>query len=369
MTTLRLPGLIDPHVHVRDLGQSHKEDWDTATAAALAGGFTTLLAMPNTQPPITDAASLAQQQAAAQTRARCDYGLYLGAGEDNVQSVAALAPQAAGLKMYLDQTFGPLRMEGLEALVEHAARWPADRPLLAHAEGRTVAAALLAAHLAGRSIHICHVSRKEEIELISRAKARGISVTCEVCPHHLFLMEGGTPSLPSPIGMLRDPDRGGLGKGYVEVRPRLATPADVEALWANLDAIDCFATDHAPHTRAEKESANPPPGFPGLETALALWLTAVHAGRLTIDDVITRMHTNPRRIFGSPEQPQTWIEVDPDLQWRVRAGSAFTRCGWTPFEGWTLTGKVTGVTLRGQLAYDGEKVMAEPSCGKDVYCQ
>ncbi len=370
MTTLRLPGLIDPHVHVRDLGQRHKEDWDTATTAALAGGFTTILAMPNTQPPVTDAASLAQQQTAARARARCDYGLYLGAGADNTESIAALASQSSGLKMYLDQTFGPLRMEGLAALVEHAARWPADRPLLAHAEGRTVAAAILAAHLAGRSIHICHVSRKEEIELIAKAKARGLDVTCEVCPHHLFLVEGGTPA-PTLASLIAHRDEGHVhgGPGYWEVRPRLATSTDVEALWAHLDAIDCFATDHAPHTRAEKESANPPPGFPGLETALALWLTAVDAGRLTLDDVTKRMHARPRRIFGLPQQPGTWIEVDPDLRWTVRANQTLTRCGWTPFEGWTLVGKVTRVTLRGQPAYDGEKVLAEPGYGKDAYGQ
>jgi carbamoyl-phosphate synthase/aspartate carbamoyltransferase/dihydroorotase len=370
MTSLRLPGLIDPHVHVRDLGQRHKEDWDTATAVALAGGFTTILAMPNTQPPITDAASLAQQQAAAQARARCDYGLYLGASADNADRLAALASRSTGLKMYLDQTFGPLRMEGLATLVEHAARWPADHPLLAHAEGRTVAAAILAAHLAGRSIHICHVSRKEEIELIANAKARGLDVTCEVCPHHMFLVEGGTPA-PTLASLIATSDGGHMrgGPGYWEVRPRLATPADVGALWAHLDVIDCFATDHAPHTRAEKESATPPPGFPGLETALALWLTAVDAGRLTLDDVIARMHTGPRRIFGLPHQPETWIEVDPSLRWTVRADQTLTRCGWTPFEDWTLVGKVTHVTLRGQLAYDGEKVLAEPGYGKNVCSQ
>jgi carbamoyl-phosphate synthase / aspartate carbamoyltransferase / dihydroorotase len=350
MTLLRLPGLIDPHVHVRDLGQAHKEDWDTATAAALAGGFTCVLAMPNTQPPIIDENALAQQQAAARARARCDYGLYLGANTENVENVSALAPQSAGLKMYLDQTFGPLQLDGLGPLMAHAAHWPAERPLLCHAEGRTVAAAILVAHLAGRAIHICHVSRKEEIELIRAAKARGMQVTCEVCPHHMFMTR----------------ESYGLPSGYAEVRPCLATQADVDALWANLDVIDCFATDHAPHTRAEKESAQPPPGFPGLETALALWLMAVHSGRLTLDDVIARMHTNPRRIFGLPEQAETWVEVDPDAEWTARGAELFTRAGWTPFEGWNLRGRVVRVVLRGQQVYCEGSVFAAPGFGRDV---
>lgn len=347
MTTLRLPGLIDPHVHVRDLNQAHKEDWDSCSAAALAGGFTTLLAMPNTQPPLADGEALALYEQAAQTRARCDYGIYLGAGPGNVETVATLAPRVAGLKMYLDSTFGNLKMDTLDLLVKHCAHWPTESPLLAHAEGNNVAAVILAAHLAGRSIHICHVSRKDEIELIAEAKGQGFAVTCEVCPHHLFLTF----------------DSCGLSPGYIEVRPRLATQADVEALWANLEAIDCFATDHAPHTRAEKEAPNPPPGFPGLETALALWLTATHAGKLSVGDIIARMHTNPRRIFNLPEPVETWIEIDPDYQWTAHAAKTFTRCGWTPFEAWPLTGKVISTTLRGQLAYDGEKVLAQPGFG------
>src|SRR5690606_14895446 len=138
-----------------------------------------------------------------------------------------------------------------------------------------------------------------EILLIRKAKERGLAVTCEVAPHHLFLTQEDLPR---------------LGFGRSEVRPRLATPIDRDALWENLEVIDCFATDHAPHTAAEKDSENPPPGFPGLETALALLLEGVHAGRMSLDDLIARLHTNPRRIFGLPEQPDTFIEVDPDAR-------------------------------------------------------
>lgn len=356
MSTIRLPGLIDPHVHLRDPGQTHKEDWDSGTAAALAGGFTCVLAMPNTDPPLTDADSLALAQSAAQVKARCDYGIFLGASAANEKTAAELAGEVCGLKMYLEQTFGPLRLGELGSLVAHMRRWPADRPLAVHAEGRTAAAAILAAQLADRPVHICHVSRKDEIELIRRAKERGLAVTCEVCPHHLFMSAEATLDGQPP------PPRG----GRAEVRPPLATEADRQALWENLDVIDCFATDHAPHTPAEKDSAARPPGFPGLETALGLLLLAVHNGQLSTNALAARMHTNPKRIFKLPDQPDTWIEVDADFAWEVRASRQHTRCGWTPFEGWRLRGRVTRTVLRGAVAYEHGSVLAAPGSGRSL---
>ncbi len=356
-----LPGLIDPHVHLREPGGTHKEDWDTGTAAALAGGFTTVLAMPNTQPPITDAATLDLALAAARAKARCDYAQYLGAGSDNVETAAPLAPRTAGLKMYLDQTFGPLRLDDMALWMAHFAwwprmapperGWPRHSPIVAHAEGRTLAAVILVAALYDRSVHLAHVSRREEILLIRRAKEQGLKVTCEVAPHHLFLSEDDLPA---------------LGPGRSEVRPRLATRTDVQTLWENLDVVDCFATDHAPHTVAEKDGPKPPPGFPGLETALPLLLTAVHEGRLTMDDLVTRTATNPRRIFGLPEQSETWIEVDPDAAHEIRAAETHTRCGWTPFEGRRVRGRVRRVILRGQTAFEDGRVLAAPGTGRNV---
>jgi carbamoyl-phosphate synthase/aspartate carbamoyltransferase/dihydroorotase len=137
-------------------------------------------------------------------------------------------------------------------------------------------------------------------------------------------------------------------------------------LWENLDVIDCFATDHAPHTLAEKDGTNPPPGFPGLETALPLLLTAVRDNRLSLDDLLARMVTNPRRIFNLPEQPETWIEVDPDAAWEIQAEKMHTRCGWTPFEGWKVYGRVQQVVLRGREAFDDGRVLASPGYGRDI---
>lgn len=351
MSRLRLPGLIDPHVHLREPGGTHKEDFDTGTAAALAGGFTTVLAMPNTRPPLTDADSLDLAKRAGRAKARCDYALFLGAGADNATTAPGLAGQVCGLKMYLDQTYGPLRLEDLASLQAHVHAWPADRPMAAHAEGRSLAALILLAALRDRPLHICHVSLREEILLIRAAKEHGLRVTCEVTPHHLFLSDSDIPA---------------LGAGRSEVRPRLASAADVQALWDNLEVIDCFATDHAPHTLEEKDGPTPPPGFPGLETALGLLGTAVQEGRLTTDDLVRRMHTNPRRIFGLPDQAETFVELDFEAEWEVRAMELHSRCGWTPFEGRRLRGRVRRVVLRGQPAFEDGRVLAAPGSGRDL---
>ena len=397
---MRLPGLIDPHVHLREPGATHKEDWDSGTSAALAGGFTLVLAMPNTKPPIFDAATLDLALDAARSKARCDYAQFLGAGPDNadwgrhtaraalawppgqantdgtpVRDGKALPLRAAGLKMYLDSTFGQLRLDDMTLWQQHFLHWPKDMPIVAHAESRSMAAVILMAAIYDRPVHIAHVSLREEILLIKAAKERGIKVTCEVTPHHLFLIQT-SPAAPLPTpkergqageGRFPSPLGGEVrGEGRFEVRPRLAMQADVDTLWQNLDVIDCFATDHAPHTLAEKDGDNPPPGFPGLETALPLLLTAVDSGRLTVDDIILRMHTNPRRIFNLPEQPETWIEVDADAQYEIRAAEMKSRCGWTPFEGWKVKGRVRKVVLRGKTAFEDDKILVKPGFGINV---
>jgi carbamoyl-phosphate synthase/aspartate carbamoyltransferase/dihydroorotase len=352
---LKLPGLIDPHVHVREPGAAHKEDWSSATQAALAGGFTAILAMPNTKPPITDEETLVLSLDAAKQKAHCDYAQFLGAGPENAHLPASLAARSAGLKMYLDQTYGPLRLDEMTLWMEHFANWPEDRPIVAHAEGRSIAAVILVASLCGRAVHIAHVARREEILIIRAAREKGLRVTCEVAPHHLFLSE-------------RDfiKNGGTLSGGRAEVRPRLATPEDQAALWQNLDCIDCFATDHAPHTLEEKDGPNPPPGFPGLETALPLLLTAVHAGKISLEDVVARCTTNPKRIFNLPDQPDTWIEVEPDALWTISPDRSFTRCGWTPFEGVPVRGRVTRVVLRGRPAFEHGQVVSAPGSGRDL---
>jgi carbamoyl-phosphate synthase/aspartate carbamoyltransferase/dihydroorotase len=315
-----------------------------------------VLAMPNTKPPIFDTTTLGLALEAARSKARCDYAQFLGAGPDNTDwdAHSELPVRAAGLKMYLDSTFGQLRLDDMTLWQQHFIHWPKHLPIVAHSESRSMAAVILMAALYDRSVHIAHISLKEEVLIIKAAKERGIKVTCEVAPHHLFLTKDDIPAI----------SQGHPGRG--EVRPRLATKEDVDALWANLDVIDCFATDHAPHTLAEKDGENPPPGFPGLETALPLLLTAVSEGRLSINDVLSRMGTNPRRIFNLPEQPETWVEVDEDAAYEIRAAEMHSRCGWTPFEGWKVKGRVMRVVLHGCEAFKDGKILVDPGFGRNV---
>jgi len=351
---MKLPGLIDPHVHLREPGGEYKEDWWSGTQAALSGGFTTILAMPNTLPPICDESSLDLALKSASDKAVCDYAQYLGAGADNIDSLLGIIEKSAGLKMYLNLTFGTLRLDDMSLWMAHfrsMSKWSRQMPIVVHAEKHTMAAVIFLAQLFDKPIHIAHVSLKEEILLIKLAKEKGIKVTCEVTPHHLFLTDDDIPHI-------------GIGKS--EVRPRLATHEDQKALWENLDIIDCFATDHAPHTLEEKESDQAPPGFPGLETALPLFLTAVSEGRLSLEDLITRMSVNPRRIFHLPEQPATFIEIDMDTTYEVKGSKLFTRSAWSPFEGWKVKGRVSRVVLRGKEAFRDGKIMVSPGFGKNL---
>ncbi|XP_030626460.1 multifunctional protein CAD isoform X2 [Chanos chanos] len=348
---IRLPGLIDVHVHLREPGATHKEDFSSGTAAALAGGITMVCAMPNTNPAIVDPNSLAMAQKLAKAGCRCDYALFLGAASDNAAILPSLAHSAAGLKMYLNDTYSTLKMDNVSLWMEHFEKWPKQLPIVAHAEKQTVAAILMVAQLYQRSVHICHVAKKEEILIIRAAKQRGIQVTCEVAPHHLFLCEENVPN---------------IGEGRAQVRPMLGTREDMEALWENLDIIDCFATDHAPHSVEEKNSEKPPPGYPGLETMLPLLLTAVSEGRLTIDDIIKRLYENPIKIFSLPPQENTYVEVDLEQEWVIPKHMQFTKSKWTPFEGMKVKGKVRRVVLRGEVAYIDGQVLVLPGYGEDV---
>lgn len=351
MSRLTLPGLIDVHVHLREPGGEHKEDYASGTAAALAGGVTCVLDMPNTTPPTTDAQRLANKQALARRGARCDVGVFVGASTDNAATVGLLAPHACALKIYVNSTFGPLRVEDPALLEQHIAAWPALRPIVTHSEGDVLPLVLELARRHNKPLHVAHVATRQEIELIVAAKERGQSVTCEVTPHHLVLSRDDLPRL-GPFG---------------DVRPRLASPDDRAALWQYLDYIDCVATDHAPHTLDEKRSANVPPGLPGLETTLPLLLTAVDEGRLTVERLIALTSTNPARIFGLPAQPDTWVEVEVGPRYRLSNVGLHTRCGWTPFVDVEVAGRVRSTVLRGTIVFDGAHVLAAPGSGRVLY--
>ncbi len=353
---MKFPGLIDAHVHLRTPGGEHKEDFRTGSAAALAGGFTVLLAMPNTQPPLVSSKEWTIAQTRANQESLCDIFLFAGASEIFIHELPELAKKAHGLKVYLNDTYGPLRVAGIEPFRKIVQAWPAGKPIAVHAEGETAAEAIAAAGQYGRHIHICHVSRKEEIELIADAKARGLKVTCEVTPHHLFLNEADADRL-GPLG---------------DMRPQLASQSDVDTLWQHINStIDMIASDHAPHTLEEKgvivdkpmegytsTRTAPPPGVPGLESTLPLLLTAAAEGRLTYERIQTLLVTNPRKIYNLPSQPDTWVEVDEKASYAFPDHPLYTKCGWSPFEGRRMTGRVRKVIYKGKTVYQDGKILS-----------
>jgi dihydroorotase-like cyclic amidohydrolase len=349
MAILQLPGLIDAHVHLREPGATHKEDIHSGTAAALAGGVLGVLDMPNNQPPIVDRDSLARKQALF-SKAVSDYGLFLGFDGRNLEPIETLAAQVVGLKLYLDETFGDLTTSAPEMLEQVFERWPGPGPIAVHAESPSILRALELAQRHRQRLHVCHVPRPDDLLRIDAARQRGVRVTCEVTPHHLFLSDEAAARLGA----------------YVRMKPPLVSEEAVALYWQRLRLVDVIATDHAPHTRAEKESAAPPPGVPGLETMLPLLLRAVDDGRLTLERLLELTYHNPLRIYGLCAPPDSGVEVELGAPYRLPFEGYRTRCGWSPFAGQWALGRVTRVRLRGRPAWEEGRVLVEEGYGRSL---
>lgn len=370
------PGLIDVHVHLREPGGEHKEDFTSGTGAALAGGVTTVFGMPNTNPPLIDATSLADAHRRAAAKVVCDYGLFIGGTPTNAQD-AAQAGDAVGLKLYVGSSTGDLLVDQFPAQIVHFETFPKHRIIAVHAEDEaavryyaalgqrrpSICAALATAHVLAlaeqvkRRVHICHVSTGYELDLIRAARARGLDVTCELTPQHLFLSTTDELHL------------GALG----QVNPPLRDPAEVDRLWQKLDVVDLIATDHAPHTLEEKRGQTPPSGMPGLETMLPLLLTAASQGRISLPDIARWTAERPAEVFGLVDKGHIKAGYHADLtlvdltaRWSISDEAQLTRCGWTPFAGREVTGRVKQVYLRGNTVFQNGKVFAEPGSGRRV---
>lgn len=346
---IRLPGLIDIHVHLRDPGETHKEDFFTGTSAALAGGVTTVFDMPNNLKPIFTSEMLEEKLDVARKKAVCDFGLYFGSvGETS--EFDKVSTKVIGLKVYLSQTTGKYVVGDQEILNQIFKNWPRKKVIVIHAEKEKVDLAISTARKFGNKVHITHVNTKETLEKIIEAKKSKMNLTCDVTPHHLFLTEEALVKM----------------KGLAMVKPPLTKSKDQEYLWNNLDKIDCIASDHAPHTMEEKNAQNPPAGIPDIETMLPLLLTAVILNRITIDDIIRLTNTNPQRIFGF-KQNDAYLDVDLEEKWIVENENLKTKCGWCPYDGWEMTGKVKSVYIRGIKAYENSQILVPPGFGRQVH--
>ena len=355
MTRLvKLPGPLDPHVHLRDLDWAHKSTFASETAAALAGGYWAVFDMPNTAPPAIDRPALSRKLESITRQAVCDWGVYFGASQDdNTGEYAAAFEPVCGLKIYNNATTGTLLIADQALRARHYAAWPGGKVIAVHAEGETVADILALVRQYRKPTHFCHISTAEEIALLAAAKAEGLPVSVGVTPHHLFLTEDDVRTL-GPLGRMK---------------PELKSHADQRALWDAIASgvVDVIESDHAPHTLAEKQSEQPPSGVPGLETTLPLMLTAVHEGRLSVERLVDLVALNPQRIFGVTPAPETYTLVDLDARYTIERADLRTACGWSPFEGMPVVGRVREVWIRGVQAFDGETVRVGPGFGCNLY--
>ncbi|KAJ3216809.1 hypothetical protein HDU67_008895 [Dinochytrium kinnereticum] len=339
------------------------------TRAALAGGFTLLCNLPygadSKGELVKDRRTMNVAQANAKgtsgnNTAACDYTLSIAASGDNSAGVAAVGNDAASLFFGFDAHHlangnVPNGLTTISQLTAHIRSWPSEVPIVASARGSDLASVLFLANLHNRAIHVTSIATREDLALIRMAKEKGVVVTCDACIHHLFLSRKDLP-LCSEL---------------------LFEQADVQALWDNLDVIDCFSVGSLPYNLAAAQSAGSKDqvmSSVGIEEALPLLLTAVSDGRMTLEDVVLRLHENPIRIFDLPEQPDTYVEVEIDRLQVVPPGGFVNALtpegsspvkGWSPFAGRSLYGSVSRVVLRGQTVYlDG--TYFGPHSGRDI---
>lgn len=350
MSLLHLPSITDIHVHLRDPGDTHKEDFYTGTEAALNGGITSVFDMPNNKIPVFTEEALREKENIAKEKAVCDYGFYFGSTGKNIDEFDKVVGRVVGLKLYLDQTTGNYLISDLSLIREIFSRWPKQKIIVIHGEGENVSLVLKLAKQLGNKIHITHVTTRADLERIMEAKKMSLPVTCDVTPHHLFLTEKDAVEL----------------KGKGQVKPPLSSLADKVFLWNYISWIDCFASDHAPHTEKEKNSESPPYGIPGLDTMLPLLLTEVKNGKLLLNNFIEKTSTNPRKIFGLKKENDSYTEVDTEENWEVKKENLKSKCAWSPFEGWQIHGKIKSVYIRGKKVMENGNILAEKGFGRNV---
>jgi dihydroorotase len=371
-----LPGVIDPQVHFREPGLEHKEDLFTASCACARGGVTSFLEMPNTRPLTTTQAALDDKLQRAAEKCLVNYGFFIGATAEILPDLLQATP-ACGIKIFMGSMHGPLLVDqadflekifsqGSRLIAVHAedqARINQRRQEFAgitdpaiHSTIQDNQAALNATRLAlqlskkyQRRLHILHLSTAEEAELLRADKPDW--VTAEVTPQHLLL----NTNAYEKIGTL------------AQMNPPLRSPHDNEVLWQALQdgVLDFIATDHAPHTLAEKAQTYPnsPSGMPGVETSLALMLTQAAQGRCTVAQVSHWMSTAVAKAYRIPKKGAIAPGYDADLvlvdlnTYRPVVGAEMaTKCGWSPFEGWNLTGWAVTTIVGGQIAFERGKL-------------
>jgi dihydroorotase len=393
-----LPGAIDDHVHFRDPGYPHKEDFASGTAAAAFGGVTTVFDMPNTIPPTGTPEILADKLEMAAVKAHVDFGLYALLGEDTIEHVPELAKSAIGFKLYMGNTFGKIASPSTGAMLEafevvattgkrvslHAEtnsimerretrmRQSGRTDPLAHIASRpavvaveAVSRAAILAEWTGARIHILHISSAEELRPLREAKARGVDITGETCPHYVLL---STDDYERFAGVIR-------------VNPPVREARNQQPLWDAMadGTIDVIATDHAPHSPEEKTRNDiwtVDCGFPGVETQMPLMLTEVNAGRFSISDYVRWSAANVAKLWGlyprkgviQPGADADIAVVDLAHEWSIDDAKLQSLSRITPFHGHRVKGLPLHTLVRGRFVMkDRQLVSSTRGWGRSVH--
>jgi dihydroorotase len=387
---LALPGLIDVHVHLRGQHQAYEEDFFTGTAAAVAGGITSVLDMPNNKPVTMDSTSLRERMRTAQQSIVANVGFYSAFPENLEEIVEIVKKGAVAFKLYLTAQIGGVDISDDEALLfafnkvrefevpiavhaedkeeikavkQKLGQNDVDAYLKAHTpeiEAKAVERILKIARKSKAQIHFCHISSKKAIILINNARKSGLRVSCEVTPHHLLLTSEALRHQGTML--LTDPP----------VRSKNI----IKELWkaAKKAQIDIIASDHAPHLVTEKTADSiwdVKPGIPGLETLLSLLLTKVNEGQISIHDLVKLTAEEPAKIFhlsGNGLLKEGYnaniTVVDMQQRRKIDADTFYSKAKYSPFDGWQVEGMPVKTFVNGQLVMDGGEVIAKKGTGR-----
>jgi dihydroorotase len=389
---LVLPGVIDSHAHLRDEGKAYKETFQTGTAAAAAGGVTTVLDMPNNSPITMSAEALRNRMNLAERRVLVNVGFYSAFPRSPAEIKEIALAGAVAFKLFMAEQIGGLDIDDDEAVktaLKHAGE--AGAPVAVHAEDhmalkraidklklakRHDLAAFLKAHdervevtaverllriaiQAKTQLHFCHLSTEKGLSAVAEAKKSGSAVTCEVTPHHLLLSSA-------------EYER--FGK-LILTMPPLRSKEHVEALWKGIadGTVDVVGSDHAPHALEEKDADSiwdVKVGVPGLETTLPLILTAVHKNLLSLARAVQLLAEKPAELFnlsdrGRLEQGKKadLAVVDFNRKFKINASQFQSKAKFSPFDGWEMQGKPLKTYVNGQLVMEEQEIVAKPGSG------
>ena len=388
---LLMPGVIDTHVHFRDPGLTHKGDIATESAAAVAGGVTSFLDMPNTKPPTVTLEAWEDKMSRAAEVSTANYGFFIGATDDTIDSVLLKADYSRipGVKLFLGSSTGGMLVEGdnvirrimeeVPALIAvHAedeatirrnrealvARYGENLPIDCHPVIRdhdacmeATSQAVALAKATGARLHVCHVSTSDELRLFSAGPVGGKRITAETCPQYLIFSDEQYRAMGSRI----------------KCNPAIKRPTDRDDLRFALshDVIDTIATDHAPHLLAEKQGTalTAASGMPSVQWSLTVMMQAVAEGWFTLPKIVEKMCTAPAILYGIEGRgalvagyKADMVLFDTDAEpWRITDEACIGRAGWTPYAGLEVGGRVDATWVNGRMVYSGGVVHPAPS--------